>query len=74
MTKIKKKLTRAEEFDILKLVIDKFLWAGVIIMLYGLYSMISAAAFSTGLWIMFAGALLLVLLMVLLIREYEVLA
>ncbi len=74
MAKIKKKLTRQEEFDILKLVIDKFLWVGIIIMLYGLYNMISAAAFGIGMWIMFGGAILLVLLMVLLVREYEVLA
>lgn len=74
MAKIKKKLTRAEEFEILKLVLDKFLWVGVLIMLYGLYSMLATAAFGVGLWIMFGGALLLVLLMVLLVREYEVLA
>ena len=74
MAKIKKKLTRQEEFDILKLVIDKFLWVGIIIMLYGLYNMISAAAFGIGMWIMLGGAILLVLLMVLLVREYEVLA
>lgn len=70
----KKTLTRQEEFEILKLVIDKFLWVGIIIMLYGLYNMLSAAAFGTGLWIMFGGAILLVLLMALLVREYEVLA
>ena len=74
MAKIKKKLTRQEEFEILKLVIDKFLWVGIIIMLYGLYTMISAATFGIGMWIMFGGAILLVLLMVLLVREYEVLA
>jgi hypothetical protein len=74
MAKLKKKLTRQEEFDILKLVIDKFLWVGVIIMLYGLYRMLATAALGAGLWIMAAGAVLLVLLMALLVREYEVLA
>ncbi len=33
----KKKLTRSEEFDIMKLVLDKFLWLGFGIMAYGLY-------------------------------------
>jgi len=74
MAKLKKKLTRQEEFEILKLVIDKFLWVGIIIMLYGLYTMFSVATFGVGLWVMAGGAVLLVLLMAILVREYEVLA
>lgn len=74
MAKLKKKLTRQEEFEILKLVIDKFLWVGIIIMLYGLYTMFSSAGLGVGLWVMAGGAVLLVLLMALLVREYEVLA
>jgi hypothetical protein len=72
--KTKKKLTRQEEFDILKLVLDKFLWVGFAIMLYGLYKTISESSLSMGLWIMAGGALILVLLMVLLVREYEIIA
>jgi hypothetical protein len=71
---IKKKLTRAEEFEILKLVLDKFLWTGLAIMLYGLWRTVNDVSYSTGLWIMLGGALILVLLMVLLVREYEVMA
>ena len=75
MTKtIKKKLTRQEEFEILKLVLDKFLLVGLAIMLYGLWRTINDLAYSVGLWIMLGGALILVLLMVLLVREYEVMA
>ena len=70
--KPKKKLTRQEEFEILKLVLDKFLWVGFIIMLYGLYVTITSASFVTGLWIMVGGALILLLLMTLLVREYEI--
>ena len=68
----KKKLTRQEEFEILKLVLDKFLWVGFIIMLYGLYETIATASFAAGLWIMVGGALILLLLMTLLVREYEI--
>lgn len=72
--KPKKKLTRQEEFEILKLVLDKFLWVGFLIMLYGLYRVITTSSFAMGLWIMAGGALILVLLMVLLVREYEIIA
>lgn len=68
----KKKLTRQEEFEILKLVLDKFLWVGFAIMLYGLYRTITEASFVTGLWIMVGGAVILLLLMGLLVREYEI--
>jgi hypothetical protein len=68
----KKKLSRQEEFEILKLVLDKFLWVGVAIMLYGLYKTVTETSLGFGIWIMVGGAFLLVLLMVLLIREYEV--
>ena len=43
-------------------------------MLYGLWRTVNDLAYSTGLWIMLGGALILVLLMVLLVREYEVMA
>ncbi len=33
----KLRLSREEEFEILKIVFDKFLWIGTIISLYGLY-------------------------------------
>lgn len=35
--KEKKKFSNEEEFQILKLVIDKFLWIGTLVSLYGLY-------------------------------------
>lgn len=70
--RVKKKLTRQEEFDILKLVLDKFLWIGFAIMIYGLYRTLKDSTIALGLWIMAGGALILVLLMLLLVREYEI--
>jgi hypothetical protein len=69
---MKKHLTRAEEFQMLKLVMDKFLWVGVFVMMYGFYRLINATAFSWyNLAILFAGAMILGIFTVILIREYE---
>jgi hypothetical protein len=70
--KIKKRLTQSEEFEILKLVLDKFLWLGFGVMAYGLYILVNGQPILNGLFILFGGALLLILFMFLLIREYEV--
>ncbi len=72
MAKHKRHLTRQEEFDLLKLVLDKFLWLGVLIMAYGLYRIIGL---SDDLWyglsIMAGGAVLLLIFMAILVREYH---
>jgi len=70
--KIKKRLTRSEEFEIMKLVLDKFLWLGFGIMAYGSYLMIrSVPDIITGIWVMVGGAVILLILTMILIREYE---
>jgi hypothetical protein len=71
-TKIKRHLTRQEEFDILKLILDKFLWLGVLIMAYGFYRLVSASEdLMYGLAVMLGGALLLLIFMSILVREYH---
>ncbi len=73
MAKKKKKMNREEEFEILKLVLDKFLWLGVGLMAYGFYKMISwADTFWYGLAVLLGGALLLMVFTVILLREYHV--
>jgi hypothetical protein len=71
MGKLKKRLSKSEEFEIMKLVLDKFLWLGVAIMAFGLYRMVASADFWMGFSIMIAGGIVLFIFMVLLIREYE---
>lgn len=67
---MKKRLTGQQEFEIMKLVLDKFLWLGFIVMGFGMYQMF-ATSVSVGLmWIM-VGAILLILFMVLVVKEYE---
>ncbi len=68
----KKKLTQDQEFQIMKLVLDKFLWLGFVIMTFGLYVLLTGnEVFYRGLSFMIVGAIVLVLFMMLIIREYE---
>ena len=69
---MKKRLTKQEEFEIMKLVLDKFLWLGFGIMAYGLWFLFShVESFVTGIWILVVGAFILIILMYILIKEYE---
>lgn len=73
---MKKRLTQHEEFEIMKLVLDKFLWLGFGIMAIGFYML--AVNGVQELWrgasFIFTGIVVLGLFIVLLIKEYEVLA
>ena len=68
---MKKRLTQSEEFEIMKLVLDKFLWLGVLIMGYGIYS-IFEKTITQGIYYLVIGAILLILFLILIVREYEV--
>ena len=69
----KKKLTENQEFEILKLVLDKFLWLGFAIIAFGLYAIVSGSWETfDGFAFMVAGVLVLVLFMVLLVKEFEI--
>ncbi len=68
----KKKLSSAQEFEIMKLVLDKFLWLGFIVMGWGMYTAINTSSILPGLWYMIAGAVLLFLFVILIVKEYEV--
>lgn len=71
---MKKRLSQTQEFEIMKLVLDKFLWLGFIVMAYGMYIMVSGAAnaITRGLGFMIAGAIVLILFMIIIVREYEI--
>ena len=68
---MKKRLTREEEFQVMKLILDKFLWLGFGIMAFGLYKMVNANI-TTGIAWMITGAIVLILFMLIIVREYEV--
>jgi hypothetical protein len=72
--KMKKRLTQSEEFEIMKLVLDKFLWMGFGIMAFGFYILLTsqAEALMRGISFLFAGAVILMIFMFLLLKEYEI--
>lgn len=69
----KRRMSEDQEFQIMKLVLDKFLWLGFIVMGWGMYLAIRDTAILPGLWYMVAGAVLLILFMILIVKEYEIL-
>ena len=68
---MKKRLSQQQEFEIMKLVLDKFLWLGFIIMAYGLYNMFADTIY-TGLTWLVVGAIILILFMLIIVKEYEI--
>ena len=68
----KRRLSEAQEFEIMKLVLDKFLWLGFVVMGWGMYLSLSAENILAGVWHMIAGAVLLLLFLVIIVKEYEV--
>ena len=68
---MKRRLSEQHEFEIMKLVLDKFLWLGFGIMAYGLYLMFNSTM-QIGLSWIIAGAIILLLFMWIIVKEYEV--
>lgn len=68
--KVKRRLTEREEFEVMKMVLDKLLWLGMVILGYGLYVSI-IDTFKTGIWYIVAGAVVLVLFAWFIIKEFE---
>lgn len=68
---MKKHLTRQEEFDILKIILDKFLLLGIFLLAYGMYKIVESANLLLGLSIIIGGSVLLLILAIVLVREYE---
>jgi hypothetical protein len=68
---MKKRLTPGEEFEIMKLVLDKFLWLGVIIMAFGLYKIFVGTSM-TGISLIVIGSIILLLFLILIVKEYEI--
>ncbi|MBS3097575.1 hypothetical protein J4209_02145 [Candidatus Woesearchaeota archaeon] len=69
---MKKRLTEQQEFEVMKLVLDKFLWLGFGIMAYGLWKMAVDNLISIGLAWMTVGIIVLVLFMIIIVKEYEI--
>ncbi|MBI4452793.1 hypothetical protein HY637_05155 [Candidatus Woesearchaeota archaeon] len=68
---MKRRLSEQQEFEIMKLVLDKFLWLGFGIMAFGLYQMFKEGT-QIGLSWMVAGAVILLIFSWIIVKEYEV--
>ena len=68
---MKKRLTATEEFEIMKIVLDKVLWIGVALMLFGFFTMYNGE-FNNGLLWIGAGAIVLIIFIIIIVKEYEV--
>ena len=69
--KMKRRLSEQQEFEIMKLVLDKFLWVGFGIMAYGLYIMVYTSIQEGLPWIV-SGAVVLLIFTWIIVKEYEV--
>lgn len=70
---MKKRMTKDQEFEILKLVLDKFLWIGFVVMLLGVYKMVFDTI-TKGLYYFIVGIVVLLLFVVIIVKEYEVIS
>jgi hypothetical protein len=70
---MKKRLTDQQEFEVMKLVLDKFLWIGAIIMIIGLWSIFNTQILE-GISYIAIGAVVLIILLILIVKEYEIVA
>ncbi len=66
----KKRLSEHEEFEIMKIVLDKFLWLGAGLLGFGLYTLITKTALE-GVYYIGAGAFMMALFAWLIVREFE---
>lgn len=69
----KRQLTHDQEFEVMKLVLDKFLWIGLGVMVYGIWRLVVGGmdALLQGLSFVLIGAVVLMLFMFLLVKEFE---
>lgn len=73
LKKIKRRMTAEQEFEIMRMVLDKFLWLGFIIMAFGLYLMIRAPELMyKGFTMIVAGGIVLILFTILIVKEFEI--
>jgi hypothetical protein len=69
---MKRRMSEEQEFEIMKLVLDKFLWLGFIVMGWGMIVLLRDLTWNPGLLYVAAGAVLLILFVILIVKEYEI--
>ena len=71
---MKRRMTQHEEFEIFKLVLDKFLWLGFGIMALGFFKLATDGLdmLWQGFLFVVSGVIILALFMIVLIKEFEI--
>lgn len=68
----KRHLTHTQEFEIMKIVLDKFLLFGVFIMAIGVYLMVgTASSIAASFSVLGVGMIILMIFAIILVREYN---
>jgi len=67
----KRTFTPDQEFQMMKMVLDKFLWVGTVIIVYGAYLMAVKADITDSLLMIAAGIVVFIIFIALLVRDYE---
>lgn len=71
----KKQLTKTEEFELMKLVMDKFLLLGAFMMGIGFYMLVaSSAPIANGFAVLGSGAIVMLLFSYIMVKEYQFLS
>jgi len=68
---MKKRLSQDQEFQVMKLVLDKFLWIGLGVVLFGFYQLVQAQIVEGISWIV-TGSFVLILFIILIIKHFEI--
>ena len=68
---MKKRMTEQQEFEIMKLVLDKFLWIGIILMFIGIYFMFTKTL-TDGIYFMITGIVIMILFAWIIVKEFEI--
>ena len=71
MKSMKRRLSEAQEFEIMKMILDKFLWLGFSVMAFGLYHAFYTSASFGMVWVV-TGAIILILFAWIITKEYEI--
>ncbi|HSU73034.1 MAG TPA: hypothetical protein VLJ21_04250 [Candidatus Binatia bacterium] len=70
MKHVKHRLSSSEEFEVMRLVFDKFLWLGTFFVGWGLFSVLTSD-FSSGMYRILIGVLIFVVFAGIVVREFE---
>jgi len=67
----KRTFTPDQEFQMMKMVLDKFLWVGTVVIVYGAYLMAVKADITDSLLMIAAGIVVFIIFIAMLVRDYE---